>query len=256
MDERAKKMGWLVYKYFNTKITAQIYGGSRTKSYRYIPVGKKIESPDQGVWPHQRMEPIIRKTEKIGLAHCPCRTAARAGGLPDCGHSLEVCFKYDDMAEFVIHQGLARPVSQDEALHILAQCEREGLVHMVDNSQDRIRHTCNCCGHYCWNVGLINRRRVARDSLMAVYFLRRTEEEECVGCGACAEICPVAAVEMRDGKPVVDLEWCLGCGVCAAVCPTEAISMVRRKTPEPPQTPEELFRRMREENTGPKTILD
>ena len=85
MDERAKKMGWLVYKYFNTKITAQIYGGSRTKSYRYVPVDKKIESPDQGVWPHQRMEPIIRNTQKIGLAHCPCRTAARAGGLPDCG---------------------------------------------------------------------------------------------------------------------------------------------------------------------------
>lgn len=252
MDDRAKKLGWLVYKYFNTKTTAKIYGGVPTKSYRYVPVDKKVEAPLQGVMPYERMESIIRNTDLIGLAHCPCRVAARAGGLPDCGHSLEVCLKYDELAEFVIAQGLARPVSNDEALHILDQCEAEGLVHMVDNSQGRIKHTCNCCGHYCWNVGLLNRRRVPRDSLMAVYFLRRTELEECIGCGACAEICPVSAVAMVDGLARVDLDWCLGCGVCVAPCPVEAISIVRRDNAVPPRDTTDMFQRMRDEKKAIK----
>ncbi len=256
MGERAKKMGWLVYKYFNTKITGQIYGGLPTKSYRYVPVDKKVEAPLQGVMPYERMEPIIKGTTKIGVAHCPCRVAARAGGLADCGHSLENCLKYDEMAEFVIAQGLARPISKDEALHILAKSEEEGLVHMVDNSRDTVRHTCNCCGHYCWNVGLLNRRRIPRDSLMAVYFLRQTQEDECIGCGACAEICPVSAVEMKDGLAMVDLDWCLGCGVCVASCPVDAISIVRRSKPEPPTDSIDLFQRMRDEKKNGGTLIE
>ena len=226
MDQRAKKMGRLVYKYFNTKITGQVYGGTVTKTYRYVPVeaglGGEGEGPAQQVMPFERMEPIIQGTTRIAVAHCPCRTAARAGGRTDCGHSLEVCLKYDDMAEFVIAQGLARPVSRDEAMHILDLSEQEGLVHMVDNSRDQVRHTCNCCGHYCWNVGLLNRRRIPRDDLMAVYFLRQTETEEC-----------------------------LGCGVCARACPTEAIGMIRRLLPKPPLDSRELMDRIRAEKTRP-----
>jgi len=254
LDERARKMGRLVYRYFNTKVTGQVYGGTPTKSFRYVPVEAGLsrgeDGPLQKVMPYERMEPIVQSAERIAVAHCPCRTAARAGGRTDCGHSLEVCLKYDDMAEFVIAQGLARAVSRDEAMSILDKSEQEGLVHMVDNSRGQVRHTCNCCGHYCWNVGLINRRRIPRDSLMAVYFLRRTEEEGCLGCGACAEVCPVRAVAMVENRPVVDLEWCLGCGVCARVCPAGVIGMVRRPVPEPPRDGRELVDRIRVEKSG------
>jgi Fe-S-cluster-containing hydrogenase component 2 len=254
LDERAKKMGRLVYKYFNTKITGRVYGGTPTKTYRYVPVeaglSDRSEGPLQQVMPYARMEPIIGAATRIAVAHCPCRVAARAGGRTDCNHSLEVCLKYDDMAEFVIGQGLAREIGRDEAMHILAKSEEEGLVHMVDNTREQVRHTCNCCGHYCWNVGLLNRRRIPRDDLMAVYFLRRTEEEDCLGCGACAGICPVGAVEMVENRPKVDLEWCLGCGVCARVCPAGVIRMVRRPVPEPPLNAGELMGRIRAERQG------
>lgn len=100
---------------------------------------------------------------------------AKILGRTDCHHSLEVCIKYDELAEFVIEKGLARQISKDEAMKILADSEKEGLVHMVDNTQGQIKHTCNCCGHYCWNVGIIRRRKIPRDMLMAVYFIRETD---------------------------------------------------------------------------------
>ena len=51
---------------------------------------------------------------------------AKILGRTDCHHSLEVCIKYDELAEFVIAKGLAREISKDEAIKILAASEKEG----------------------------------------------------------------------------------------------------------------------------------
>lgn len=48
-------------------------------------------------------------------------------------------------------------------------------------------------------------------------------KEQCCGCHACANICPVHAIEMREDEegflyPHIDEEKCVKCGRCAAVC--------------------------------------
>lgn len=250
-DETAKRMAKLVLDYFTVPTTQKVYGAVPTKSYRYSPAGLSVKVPMQGVMPNEQMEPILEAATKIALAHCPCRMSARILGRTDCTHSLEVCLKYDEMAEFVISKGLAREITRDEAHHLLEECEKEGLVHMVDNTQGQVKHTCNCCGDYCWNVGIIRRRRVPRDQLMAVYFIRETDLENCIGCGACADICPVAAVEMKDGSPVLDLDWCIGCGVCAVSCPAGVISIKRRVDKVAPETFSHLHRQIRQEKGLP-----
>ena len=227
-DERARRMAELVLRYFSVPITQKVYGGVPTKTYKYSPANLVVPVPMQGVLPYEQIGPIVEAATTIALAHCPCRMSAKMLGRTDCQHSLEVCMKYDELAEFVITKGLAREISKDEALHILENCEKEGLVHMVDNAQGLVKHTCNCCGDYCWNVGIIRRRKIPRDSLMAVYFTRETDIDECTGCGACADICPVEAVTLVNDRAKVDLNWCIGCGVCAVVCPSEAISITRR----------------------------
>ncbi|MBU2550205.1 MAG: 4Fe-4S binding protein [Proteobacteria bacterium] len=244
-DERTREMARLIIKYFTVPVTREVYGGAATKTYKYSPSGLAVDVPMQGVLPHERIGAIVEAADRIALAHCPCRVSALVLGRTDCRHSLEVCVKYDEMADFVIDRGLARAISRDEAMHVMRECEKEGLVHMVDNAQGQIKHTCNCCGCYCWNVGIIKRRKIPRDVLMAVYFIRRTEDEACIGCGACAEICPVQAVSMVEDRAVVDLEWCIGCGVCAVRCPSGAISIERRTQSQPPETVGRLHQRIR-----------
>jgi ferredoxin len=246
-DDRARRMAKLVLNYFSVPTTGAVYGGAATKTYKYSPANVSIDVEMQGVMPNEQMSPIVEATTKIAVAHCPCRMSAKILGRTDCHHSLEVCIKYDEMAEFVIDKGLAREISKDEAMKILADSEKQGLVHMVDNTQGQIKHTCNCCGHYCWNVGIIRRRRIPRDMLMAVYFIRDTELDDCIGCGACADICPVDAVTMVDERPVVDNEWCIGCGVCAVSCPAEVISIKRRLESKAPESFTDLHQQIKKE---------
>ena len=40
----------------------------------------------------------------------------------------------------------------------------------------------------------------------------------CDCCGRCAEICPVQAIAMSDGKPEVDYKKCIFCGRCVEGC--------------------------------------
>ncbi len=246
-DDRAAQMAKLILKYFTVPTTEKVYGAVPTKTYKYSPANLSVDLPMQGVMPYEEIGSIVNATTKIAVAHCPCRMSAKILGRTDCRHSLEVCIKYDDMAEFVISKGLAREVSKDEARNILINCEKEGLVHMVDNAQGQIKHTCNCCGHYCWNVGIIRRRKIPRDILMAVYFIRETDLDACIGCGACAEICPVDAVVMADERPVVDQDWCIGCSVCAVSCPTGAISIERRSDKAAPMDFADLHGRIKVE---------
>ncbi len=246
-DEHARRMAKLVLKYFDVPTTRKVYGPVPTKTYKYTPAGLSIDVAMQGVMPNEQMGPIVQAATKIAVAHCPCRMSANILGRTDCRHSLEVCIKYDELAEFVISKGLAREISKDEAHQILAACEKEGLVHMVDNAQGQIKHTCNCCGHYCWNVGIIRRRKIPRDLLMAVYFIRETDLADCIGCGACADICPVAAVKMAGEVPEVDRNWCIGCGVCAVACPAGVISIKRRVEAKAPESFTDLHRRIKQE---------
>ena len=51
------------------------------------------------------------------------------------------------------------------------------------------------------------------------------DQERCVQCGKCAEVCAFEAVSITDGQYHVDDLRCEGCGVCAKLCPQQAIAL-------------------------------
>ena len=53
------------------------------------------------------------------------------------------------------------------------------------------------------------------------------DDQTCIGCGTCQEICQFRAISVPDGTAVVDYEDCMGCGVCVQHCSQEALSLVR-----------------------------
>ena len=241
----SKDMAGRMVKYFRSPQIKETYG-TTPKAFRYIPVKEAVTGPFQAVYPYELMEVVIRQARKIAVAHCPCRMTAQLLSKALCDHPLEVCLKYDELAEYLIERGMARQIDADEALAVIRMAEESGLVHMVDNSQEGIKHTCNCCEHACWNVGPIARRRLHRDDIMATYFLRTTEKDACVGCGDCVEACPVDALVMGDEIATVDEEVCIGCGLCAVPCPNDAVRLKRRTDVVPPATFAELHERILE----------
>jgi len=57
----------------------------------------------------------------------------------------------------------------------------------------------------------------------------RYDEKECIGCGACAEVCPADAIDMTDSAGALPpvrtfihhLDTCIQCGMCEKYCTTE-----------------------------------
>ena len=236
----AKKMAEWVVKYSRKEEIQEVYGNTSTKAFRYVPAAPSLEPESHAVFPFEMMEEVTWRAKVISVVHCPCRVTAQLMGRKKCDHVLENCIKYDELAEYLIEKGIGREITRQEALGILRKSEEAGLVHMVDNAREGIKHTCNCCGCCCWSVGTIRRKKIPRDVLMATYFLRETDKERCTGCGQCVEICPVQVIKMEGDFPVIDKDWCIGCGVCAVPCPASAVKLVRKSDVVPPKDFKEL----------------
>lgn len=61
----------------------------------------------------------------------------------------------------------------------------------------------------------------------------RYDPDKCVGCGACAQVCPhqVLSAPVREGEQgrkrarLLDRDGCMECGACALNCPTQALQV-------------------------------
>jgi heterodisulfide reductase subunit A len=71
---------------------------------------------------------------------------------------------------------------------------------------------------------LLSKGEIETEGITAV-----VDEDLCIGCGRCSEICPFTAISIvensqGESKARVNDALCAGCGTCASVCPNGAIT--------------------------------
>jgi len=90
---------------------------------------------------------------------------------------------------------------------------------------------CNyACGHVC-PTGAINWiPRLARKNVHMGHAIWKKDlcirTTDGVQCTACSRKCPVGAIHIVEGFPVVDKGACIGCGACEHVCPSRPMPAI------------------------------
>jgi formate hydrogenlyase subunit 6/NADH:ubiquinone oxidoreductase subunit I len=55
-------------------------------------------------------------------------------------------------------------------------------------------------------------------------------DKKCVGCGACATVCPADAISLLENRKhrviTIKIAQCIYCGMCADTCPEQALSLL------------------------------
>ncbi|HEY3452679.1 MAG TPA: 4Fe-4S binding protein [Myxococcales bacterium] len=205
-------------------------------AFRRVEVGRAIQAPPAQVRPTASVVELVERhgaTGSIGLIHCFCRQTRKLVGAP-CRFDLprETCLQVGETARLAIAHGLARPISKDEALALLAAAQKGGAIHTVFHDRDDAQREeiaiCSCCWDCCGVLGTWNR------GAGAAYFRcfeRATlaAPEKCTACGTCRNFCPTDALSVVQARISVDERRCLGCGQCAFQCPAGALSLVSQE---------------------------
>lgn len=202
-----------------------------------LPQGDHIEILD---W--ERASYVVENATSHAVSMCACRHKAEHLDKA-CDHDQNNCLSFGSAADVLIHNGLAKPISPGESMHLLEQAKEAGLAQTGDNVKNDLAYICNCCGCCCGMMESIKTFNI-NNAIVSSNWVVEIDEESCSGCGKCEQACPVEAIEMvkyelngkNRQKAVSHSEVCLGCGVCPTVCKTGSARMTSREirvfTPE------------------------
>jgi len=217
---------------------------SQPSVHRIIPLEKAIPV-DINVMPYEKASTYLDQAKSWGVLDCICRVQKRLIGQ-GCHHTVENCLVFSPKPGAFERSEEIKSLTREEALEILAEADREGLVHSVNNAQTEVYYVCNCCTCSCGVLrGMVeygSENSIARSDFYAV-----VDPDLCSGCEACIERCVFNAMSMVDGFCEVDRAACYGCGLCISTCETEALSLVQKSQEElaPPPADDEAWRRVR-----------
>jgi NAD-dependent dihydropyrimidine dehydrogenase PreA subunit len=186
-----------------------------------------LHSLNEQIIPYQTARDIVLNGPPDVVAYeCACRATA---GNP-CDGPTQVCMVVGKpFTDFVLEHNpdQARRLTTAEAVQLLEDEHARGHMHAAyfkDVMADRFYAICNCCPCCC--AGIESMQQAGVPMVIPSGYVVQVDDEMCIACEACADVCPFDAITMGD-VAVIDWEACMGCGVCEGQCTQEALALVR-----------------------------
>ncbi|MFW9943121.1 MAG: indolepyruvate ferredoxin oxidoreductase subunit alpha [Candidatus Thorarchaeota archaeon] len=202
----------------------------------YIPINKALGSYENQVIPLKVIKYFIDKASNIvKMTDCPCRTYHEC---KDHKRDLGCLHMGNDTLNFPAPHYRSNIISKEEALEHVILCIEDGLIPIIGRAMDEaegfgipdtghLMSMCFCCPCCCIDGKIVTHASKGLTSLFKRMdgITVKVDEDLCVGCGECLDVCVFLGMQIIDDKAVVNQDNCLGCGRCESTCPNEAISI-------------------------------
>ncbi|MDO8491416.1 MAG: 4Fe-4S binding protein, partial [Dehalococcoidia bacterium] len=177
---------------------------------RVLPHESTLDPVDK-VEPWERVSHYIEQTSAICAVACGCRASTKK-----CNRPLWSCVHMGEEVDYWVKYRNGRRLSKDEALQVITDAGKAGLVITGLNYQEMQRVFCSCCPDCC----LLLRPYIENNnpySLARSNFMPQFYTDKCKACLTCKDSCPVGAIgripafeEGKKDRMVAIKERCIG----------------------------------------------
>lgn len=217
---------------------------SEPPQLRTIPIEKSI-TPENNVASYDEIRTLIKNgRKKISVTECICKKAKDQMNEPcQATDRRELCLYLDDFHDTFLRNEWSKQISEEDALELLDQAEKDGLVLLSGNSQHAY-FICACCSCCCGLIEFFGSLPGPAHFISSNYYAQ-LDAEACSGCGRCVKRCQFDALEMLEAKKadkkikMIQLKKnrCVGCGLCIPTCKPKAMTLMKKqKEVVPPET--------------------
>jgi len=237
-DIDQKVLAELYYKYINVEedFIKSLFLNTETQMGRvFVNESALPEEKSLHILDYEKASEVIKTASHIGISLCYCRHKMLHLNRA-CNAPMNICMTFNSAACSFIKHKFARQAGVTECMELLSEAYEDNLIQIGENVRKDVAFICHCCG-CCCEAMIAARRFGILHPVQTTSFIPKVDAEKCVGCGRCANLCPVEAIDLvstddaRDNhqrRAKINEDVCLGCGVCVRGCNKNASTLVAR----------------------------